>query len=61
MTNIIEYCCETKISNFIFDNATINKPIIDKLCRALNLDFDSFLFYVHCVWHILYLIVQDGM
>lgn len=60
--NIVrEYRCESKIRSFTFDNATVNKVVINKLCRVLKLDFGGYVFHIRCVCHIFNLIVQDGL
>lgn len=42
-------------------NASVNKPVINTLCRVFNQDFGDCLFYVLCACHIFNLIVQDKM
>lgn len=53
--------CKSKIRSFTFDKVNVNKPVVDKLCRVLQPDFDGYLFYVRCVYHIINLILQDGL
>lgn len=61
MIIIKKYRCETKIRSFTFDNASINKLVVDQLCRILNPNFDGFPFHVHCICHIFNIIVQDEL
>ena len=61
MLIIKEYKCESKIRSFIFDNAYVNKVVIDKLHRVFQPDFGGYLFHIRCVCHIFNLIVQDGL
>ena len=61
MLIIKEYKCESKIRSFTFDNASVNKVVIDKLHRVLQPDFGGYLFHIRCVCHIFNLIVQDGL
>ena len=61
MLIIREYKCESKIRSFTFDNASVNKVVIDKLHRILQPDFGGYLFHIRCVCHIFNLIVQDGL
>ena len=61
MLIIKEYKCESKIRSFTFDNASVNKVVIDKLYRVLQPDFGGYLFHIRCVCHIFNLIVQDGL
>lgn len=44
MSIIKEYRCENKICYFTFDNALVNKTIIDKLSRILNPNSGGILF-----------------
>lgn len=57
MNIIREYKCESKIRSFTFDNANVNKSVIDKLHRVLQPNFGGYLFHIRCVCHIFNLIV----
>lgn len=48
-----KYRREKKICDFTFNNSTVNKLVVHKLCQALNPDFGGFLLHVHCVCHVL--------
>lgn len=62
MNIINEYHWETKIHSFTFDNASINKLVVDKLCLILNHNFgDFFFFHFHFFCHIFNLIVWDEL
>lgn len=61
MNIIKEYLCESKIHSFMFDNASVNNVVIDKLYRVLQSNFGGYLFHIRCVSHIFNLIVQDGL
>lgn len=61
MNIIREYKYESKIRSFTFDNANVNKSVIEKLQRVLQPKFGDYLFHIRCVCHILNLIVQDDL
>lgn len=44
-----DYNCESKIRSFTFNNASVNKLVVDKLCKVLSHDFGDVLFHVYCV------------
>lgn len=49
------------VRSFTFDNASVNKRVIEKFINNLNPSFESLFFHQRCVCHIINLIVKDGL
>lgn len=58
---IQEYGMQEMVRSFTFDNASVNKVVIEKFIDDLNPKFGGLFFHQRCVCHIINLIVKDGL
>ena len=56
-----EYGIQSKIFSINFDNASNNKNVINLFVRTIREGPLSEIFHVRCIFHIINLIVQDGL
>ena len=56
-----EYDIQSKIFSITFDNTSNNKSIINLFIRTIREGPLSEIFHVRCIFHIINLIVQDGL